>query len=228
MDQQCATRVAKPGKASDGEIIQARRSGINSYPATHSQFDKPFPLAYDGFDSEAHMSDFILGDRVIYPNHGLGVVESVHFQDFGQGQVKVYHLRLQETNSKVMVPISNAIGIGIRKIVTREAADAVIKNLYHSTFPRPENARDWKVRFKENTEKMKSGLLEDVADVFLDLSRVGSRKALSYREKKMYDRARKLLVSEIAAVQDLTEARVEEEVDHILVDFLEIRVIRDA
>jgi CarD family transcriptional regulator len=75
---------------------------------------------------------------------------------------------------------------------------------------------DWKGRYKQNLDKMKSGQLHEIADVLKSLNFISSRKTLSFREKKMYERAKYLIVSEIAVVNNLDEKEVERQVDKAL------------
>src|SRR5687767_359616 len=105
-----------------------------------------------------------------------------------------------------MVPVSNTDRVGLRRLYRQQE----FKNLFGLLEKRLANtARDWKDRYRENLEKMKTGKLEDVADVLKNLNQVSKRKSLSFREKKMYDRAKYLLVSEVAIVKGITEQDAE-------------------
>src|SRR5687767_8814099 len=105
-----------------------------------------------------------------------------------------------------MVPVSNTDRVGLRRLYRQQE----IKNLFGLLEKRLANtARDWKDRYRENLEKMKTGKLEDVADVLKNLNQVSKRKSLSFREKKMYDRAKYLLVSEVAIVKNIPEPEAE-------------------
>jgi CarD family transcriptional regulator len=152
----------------------------------------------------------------IYPNHGLGVIEKMSIQDIGGQRIQFYQLNLQENNSLVLIPIQNAETIGLRRIIDRKE----VKDLLHSLqMANPEllaNSKEWKSRFKENSEKMKSGRIDEVAEVLKVLASINSRKTLSFREKKMYDRARMLVVSEIAAAENSSGEVVEQKVDQAL------------
>ncbi len=159
---------------------------------------------------------FRVGEKVVYPNHGVSVVEKI-----GEGFVSTapvpprsfYHLRLLSNNSKVMVPIGNTDLIGLRRLTQRKDITGLMKRLADSRFSA---SGDWKGRYKQNLDKMKSGRLHDIADVLKTLNFISSRKTLSFREKKMYERAKYLIVSEIAVINGLDEQEVERQVDRAL------------
>src|SRR6185295_7558327 len=117
-----------------------------------------------------------------------------------------YHLRLLANNSRLMVPIANTDRVGLRRLYQQKE----IKGLISLLEEKPAKSHtDWKGRYRENLEKMKTGRLEDVAEVLKNLSEVQKKKSLSFREKKMYDRAKYLLVSEVAIVKNIPEAEAE-------------------
>ena len=160
---------------------------------------------------------FRVGEKVVYPNHGVSVVEKI-----GEGFVtnsppvsprSFYHLRLLANNSKVMVPIGNTDLIGLRRLTQRKDVSGLMKTLSDGRFSA---TGDWKGRYKQNLDKMKSGELNAIADVLKTLNYISSRKTLSFREKKMYERAKYLIVSEIAVINDLDEKEVERQVDKAL------------
>lgn len=150
---------------------------------------------------------FKVGEKIVYPNHGVTVVEQIAESSIpGAEQHTYYHLRLLANNSRLMVPISNIDRVGLRPLYRQKD----IKMLFGVLEERNSGgAVDWKDRYRTNVEKMKTGKLEDVADVLRNLNQVAKRKSLSFREKKMYERAKHLLVSEIAIVKGLSEPEVE-------------------
>ncbi len=105
-----------------------------------------------------------------------------------------------------MVPIGNTDRIGLRRLYQQKEIKGLLSLLESRT---AKSQTDWKGRYRENLEKMKTGKLEDVADVLKNLNEVAKRKSLSFREKKMYDRAKYLLVSEIAIVKGIGETEAE-------------------
>ena len=155
-----------------------------------------------------------IGEKVVYPNHGVGIVEEIQPTGLGADGGSCYLLRLLGTNSRVTVPISNSDRVGLRPLTLTQEVGGVFRVLEDGTAPLATS--DWKGRYKQNLDKMKSGRLADVADVLKNLAWVQKSKALSFREKKMYERARYLIVSEIALVDGRTAAEVEGEVDKAL------------
>jgi CarD family transcriptional regulator len=156
---------------------------------------------------------FKVGEKVVYPNHGVTVVENIDESSINGMWNTCYHLRLLANNSRLMVPVVNTDRIGLRRLYQQQQ----IRGLFGLLEKRVTNsAMDWKDRYRENLEKMKTGRLEDVADVLRNLNQVSKRKSLSFREKKMYDRAKYLLISEIAIVKDIGEHEAENLIEKAL------------
>jgi CarD family transcriptional regulator len=149
---------------------------------------------------------FKVGDKLVYPNHGVTVVEHIGESPIMPTSDSYYHLRLLANNSRLMVPISNTDRVGLRKLYQQKEIKGLLGLLEERTV---KSHTDWKGRYRENLEKMKTGRLEDVADVLKNLNEVQKRKSLSFREKKMYDRAKYLLVSEVAIVKNIPEPEAE-------------------
>jgi CarD family transcriptional regulator len=145
---------------------------------------------------------FKVGDKLVYPNHGVTVVEQIGESPVMGTSDTYYHLRLLATNSRLMVPITNTERVGLRRLYQQKE----IKGLMSLLEEKPSKTHtDWKGRYRENLEKMKTGRLEDVAEVLKNLTEVAKKKSLSFREKKMYDRAKYLIVSEVAIVKGIDE-----------------------
>lgn len=149
---------------------------------------------------------FKIGEKVVYPNHGVTVVENIGESNINGSKHTFLHLRLLANDSKLMVPVDNSGRIGLRPLYKRTEIKGLISLLEIRVGSK---VSDWKDRYRENLEKMKTGKLEDVAIVLKNLNQVSKRKSLSFREKKMYDRAKYLLVSEIAIVKGITEVDAE-------------------
>jgi len=148
---------------------------------------------------------FKVGEKLVYPNHGVTVVEQIGESPI-MGADTYYHLRLLGNNSRLMVPTQNTDRVGLRRLYQQKE----IKSLFSLLEQRvPKAHTDWKGRYRENLEKMKTGRLEDVAEVLKNLNEVSKKKSLSFREKKMYDRAKYLLVSEVAIVKGIPEVEAE-------------------
>lgn len=150
--------------------------------------------------------DFKLGEKVVYPNHGVGLIEQISFGYVNGRSERFYMLRILSSGLKVMVPQGNVENVGLRPVIRSTQAGAVISYLEKG---RSASHHDWKHRFKENSDKMRTGSLMEVAAVLKGLVALSRTKPLSFREKKMLERAKYLLVSELATVRNTTEQTVE-------------------
>lgn len=150
--------------------------------------------------------DFHIGDKVVYPNHGVGVVEQISSRMIGSMLQKSYELHIKSSNLKVTVPFSNVEAVGLRRVIKSGDIDHILEIL---TDGKCENHQDWKFRFKENSEKMRTGSLLEVAAVLKSLLILNQTKSLSFREKKMLERARYLLISEMAMARNVDENEME-------------------
>lgn len=154
----------------------------------------------------SNMMSFQVGDKVVYPNHGVGVIEQISSRTLGASVEKFYLLRIKSSSLKVMVPFHNVESVGLRRVVRNGEVQRIIEFL---TDGKCENHADWKYRFKENSDKMRTGSLLEVAGVLKSLLLLNQTKPLSFREKKMLERARYLLVSELAMAKNCDEAQIE-------------------
>ncbi|MEW6127823.1 MAG: CarD family transcriptional regulator [Acidobacteriota bacterium] len=157
--------------------------------------------------------NFKIGEKVVYPNHGIGVIENITSTEIGGINNSFYLLRLKATESTVMVPIKNASDIGLRSPIKAVQCDKLLQALSEDFSSPPV---DWKDRYKEFTEKMKTGDIFHVAEVLKTLTYLNHLKPLSFREKRMLERARYLVVSELATVCRKTDCTVEAQVDEAL------------
>ena len=160
------------------------------------------------------------GQKVVYPNHGVGVVEKIEPTTMNGEEQTFYHLRLLSNNSKVMVPEDNLELVGLRPLVSQKNIDDLLDVLEDGNI---DTYKDWKGRYKQNLDKMKTGELFSVAEVLKNLRLVSQRKSLSFREKKMYERAKYFIVSEVAHVRDISEGKAERMVEEALEESIEKR-----
>ena len=150
--------------------------------------------------------EFKLNEKVVYPNHGVGVIEQISYGYLNGRSERYYMLRILSSGLKVMVPQSNVENVGLRPIIRSNQAGEVLSYLEKG---RSASHHDWKHRFKENSDRMRTGSLMEVAAVLKGLVALSRTKPLSFREKKMLERAKFLLVSELATVRNTTEQTVE-------------------
>ncbi|MGH9376868.1 MAG: CarD family transcriptional regulator [Terriglobia bacterium] len=150
--------------------------------------------------------DFQVGDKVVYPNQGVGTVEQISSRNLTGTAETFYLLKLESNGLRVMVPVTNVPVIGLRKVAKVREVSSVLD--YLTAGQRGQKA-DWKGRFKLNSDKMRSGLLHQVAEVFKTLVMLSQDKPLSFREKKMLDRSWQLLVDEISVARGVSRDTIE-------------------
>jgi CarD family transcriptional regulator len=159
--------------------------------------------------------EFKIGDKVVYPNHGVGVIEQVARRSVGQVESSFYCLRIISTDSTVMVPVANTAAVGLRKVLNRRQTNQVLKVLKDGEVTTYD---DWKGRFQANSEKMRTGDIRAVAEVLKSLTVLNEVKPLSYRERRMLDRARFLLISELAEAMGKKAEEMESRIDAALAE----------
>lgn len=145
---------------------------------------------------------FQIGEKVVYPNQGIGTIENISVRSFGAQTEKFYLLKLLSSSMTVMVPFSHVGDVGLRKVTRNGELARVLGYLGEGTCA---CSQDWKQRFKLNTEKMHVGGLLQIAEVLKSLLMIQKEKPLSFREKKMLDRARHMLVTELSVSRSLLE-----------------------
>lgn len=141
-----------------------------------------------------------LGDKVVYPMHGVGRIDSIEKKVVLGKKAEFYIINIINSGMKVMIPVDNADRIGLRSIIQKKEIKKVL------TIIKQENVvteDDWKLRYQNNIDKVKSGSIFVVAEVTRDLYRRGRGKELSIMERKLYENAYQLLIHEIALAKDV-------------------------
>lgn len=145
---------------------------------------------------------FQIGEKVVYPNQGVATVENISSRSFGAQFERFYLLRLSCSSMTVMVPFSHVQQVGLRKVTRTSEVNKVLEYLACGSC---KCSADWKARFKENSDKMMHGSLLEIAQVFKSLVILQHEKPLSFREKKMLERARVMMVGEVATARHLKD-----------------------
>ena len=156
---------------------------------------------------------FQVGEKVIYPNHGLGVVVRIETKTILGTTCGFYQLRMVSNDTTVLVPVGNAEGVGLRRAVGGDEISRLFVLLGDGKIS---NHQNWKGRFKDNSDKMRTGSIYDVVDVLKSLTFLSKSKSLSFREKRMLDRAKFLIISEISEVMQQSADAIESRVDRAL------------
>ena len=149
---------------------------------------------------------FNVGDKIVYPMHGAGVIDAIEEKDI-LGEKQAYYILKMPGEVKVMVPTAKADEVGVRNIIDKESADKVF-----GVFEKDETEMDknWNKRYRDNMDKMKSGDIYEIADVVRNLSFKQKEKGLSTGEKKMLNNAKQILVSELVLAEHASQDEVEE------------------
>ncbi len=150
--------------------------------------------------------DFHLGEKVVYPNHGVGIIEQISTRQFNGESEFYYLLKIQSNSLRVMVPFCNAESVGLRRVSKCREVKTILQFMEKIGC---ETASHWKWRYKENCDKMRTGELQHVAEVLKCLLTLNQGKVLSFREKKMLERAWQLLVEEIGTARNTTREDAE-------------------
>ena len=153
---------------------------------------------------------FEVGDKVIYPNHGLGIVQRIEEKTILGTTCGFYHLRIVANDTTVLVPVANVDGVGLRRAITDDEVDRLFSLLGDGKI---DNHQNWKGRFKDNSDRMRTGSIYDVVEVLKSLTFLSKSKSLSFREKRMLDRAKALIISEISEVMRQKANDIEARVD---------------
>jgi CarD family transcriptional regulator len=154
--------------------------------------------------------EFKVGDNAVYPGHGVGKVLSIETKEIMSSKLDFYCVQIIETGMRVMVPKNNVSSVGLRPIISKEQAQEVFDILKQKNIK--VDTQTWNRRFREYTEKIKTGSVKEIAEVLRDLFILKVDKELSFSEKKMLDSAKGLLIKELALAMDQEELKAQEEV----------------
>lgn len=164
---------------------------------------------------------FNVGDNIVYPMHGAGVIHSIEKKNI-LNEEQEYYIIAMPGEVKVMVPTANAEQIGVRNIINKEEVQKVFNVLEENE---TEMSNNWNKRYRDNMDKMKSGDIFEIADVVRNLSLKQKEKGLSTGEKKMLNNARQILVSELVLAENKSQDEVEKLIDNrITLSFEENRI----
>jgi len=159
------------------------------------------------------MLEFHVGDKAVYPAQGVAEVVGIETKEIGGKLISFYSLRIVDSDMRILVPVEKAAGVGLRKVASTDEVDEVLDILREKEVHL--DKQTWNRRYRGFMEKIKTGSLFEVAEVFRDLYRLKSTKTLSFGERRMLDTAKGLIVKELAVARAWTEQRVEKELDKV-------------
>ena len=155
---------------------------------------------------------FSIGDKVVYPMHGAGTIESIEEKEMFGDTAEYYIIKMPVGDMKLMVPTETATDIGVREVSNASVATSVFSVLEK---PKAEYVyeNNWNRRYKSNVDKIKTGDILEVADVVRDLSHRHMERGLSTAEKKMLSSAKEILISELMLAQGMDHSEVDREIE---------------
>lgn len=154
------------------------------------------------------------GDLVVYPAHGVGRIEAIESKNIGETREDFFIMKIIETNMVIMIPVKNLKAVGIRDVIPKKEVPKIYKIIQHQSkdAATPDN-QTWNRRYKEYMDKIRTGSLYEIAEVFRDLFLLKKTKDLSFGERKLLDTAQGLLVTELSIAKGAKENTVMTEIE---------------
>lgn len=156
---------------------------------------------------------FTIGDRVVYPMHGAGIIEAIEEREVLGERQQYYIMKLPIGDMRVMIPVRSVGEVGLRQVIDTTAVERVLEVLRGE---QTKMSTNWNRRYRANMEKIKSGDIYEVAEVVRNLTLRDHEKGLSTGERKMLENSRQILISEIVLAMNSDEERVRSMVDQVL------------
>ena len=155
------------------------------------------------------MLQFQVGDKAVYPAQGVAEIVGIDEKEISGKIHRFYCLRILQSDMRILVPVDKAEQVGLREVIQEDQ----IREVYDILRDRDvhHDKQTWNRRYRGFMEKIKTGSVFEVAEVFRDLSRLKTEKTLSYGERRMLDTARSLIVKEISIARNTSEATIEDE-----------------
>ncbi|EMW0387041.1 TPA: CarD family transcriptional regulator [Bacillus pacificus] len=148
---------------------------------------------------------FQIGDNIVYPMHGAGIIEAIEEKEFSGKKQQYYVIKMSIRNMQVMIPTGKILSSSIRPVTDILALKHIIHIFQHGE---SDELLPWKQRYKVNTDKIKTGEIQEGAEVVRDLMRMKKEKALNTSDKKMLDNAHEFLISELGLIKGITENQI--------------------
>ncbi|MEA1968477.1 MAG: CarD family transcriptional regulator [Thermodesulfobacteriota bacterium] len=159
--------------------------------------------------------EFFKGDLAVYPAHGVGCIESIECKEINGENMNFYMLKIVENGMVIMIPTSNVESIGLREVISENEIPEVYKIMQEKGHDI--DKQTWNRRYREYMDKIKTGSIYDVAEVFRDLFQLKLEKDLSFGERKLLDTAQSLLVQELSTSKDVDEEAMMIEIEELFV-----------
>jgi len=166
---------------------------------------------------------FAINQLVVYPAQGVGRVERIEHQTIGGIETEFYIVRILSNNVTLMVPVSNAANVGLRPVCSARKGKKILDSLKDRSDFTGYSGQNWNRRYREYSEKLKSGDLADVAYVLKELLLIGKDKELSFGEHRLLEQAMGLITMELAHAMDSDQAEVRIRIEELFEDVLKKR-----
>ncbi len=153
---------------------------------------------------------FQADELVVYPAQGVGKIESIDHQDIGGAHCEFYIVRIMSNNITLMVPVHNALNVGLRPLISEQKAQEIYAFLCDDQEVVVYAGQNWNRRYREYTEKLKSVDLTEVADVVRELLLISRQKELSFGEKRLLEQAMLLITGELSGILGVSEQELRE------------------
>ena len=157
--------------------------------------------------------EFAKGDLAVYPAHGVGYIESIESQEINGDTMNFYMMKIVENGMMIMIPTSNVESVGLREVISEKEVPEVYKIMQEKSHSN--DNQTWNRRYREYMDKIKTGSIYDVAEVFRDLFQLKLEKDLSFGERKLLDTAQNLLVQELSMAKDVDEKAMMKEIENL-------------
>ncbi len=164
-------------------------------------------------DSALSKKEFSKGDLAVYPAHGVGYIESIESKEINGDTLNFYMMKIQENGMVIMIPTSNVESVGLREVIPETEVPEVYKVMQEKA--QGADNQTWNRRYREYMDKIKTGSIYDVAEVFRDLFQLKIEKDLSFGERKLLDTAQNLLVQELSTAKDIDEKEMMQEIENL-------------
>jgi len=157
--------------------------------------------------------EFFKGDLAVYPAHGVGCIESIESKEINGDTMNFYMMKIVENGMVIMIPTSNVESVGLREVIPETEVPEVYKVMLEKA--QGADNQTWNRRYREYMDKIKTGSIYDVAEVFRDLFQLKLEKDLSFGERKLLDTAQNLLVQELSTAKDIDEKSMMQEIEDL-------------
>ena len=173
---------------------------------------KPY-FVRSSFVMKGNGKTFKIGDKAVYPAHGVGVIESIESKEVSGTEHKFYILRILDNGMTIMIPTKNINSVGLREVVSKKDITRIYSILKDKTISLGSQA--WNRRYREYMGKIKTGSPFEIAEVLRDLVLLKMEKDLSFGEKRILDTARNLLIKELSIAKNRPEESIRQDLEAI-------------